>query len=69
MTNHAKHPLPAGNIVLLTRFSIGSLHLTDAAARSNLARDIRAARRRQQADWRLHDYTGPFRIFDHWKPR
>jgi hypothetical protein len=66
---HAKHPLTAAFLVLLTRFSIGSLRLTEPAVRRRLAREIRAARRRLQADWQLHSYTGPFRIFEHWAPR
>ncbi len=67
--DHSDHPLPAADIVLLTRFSIGSTRLADPDDRRELARSIRAARRRQSADWHLRSYAGPYRIFDHWAPR
>lgn len=64
-----RHPLPADNIVLFTRFSTGSLHLTDTEERDALARQIHAARRALQASWKLYAYRGPYRILDNWKPR
>jgi hypothetical protein len=58
-----KHPWTAEKIVLWTRFSIGSLTMTDPTARYHLARAIRAGRRALQASWRLRNYKGPYRIF------
>jgi hypothetical protein len=50
-------------LVLLTRISVGSLHLTDPVDRAALASTIRAARRAQEDSWKLHGYPRTFRIF------
>lgn len=55
--------MDAKKLVCLTRLSIGSLGLTDPAARAALARGIRQLRRAQRALWESHGLPCTYRIF------
>jgi len=50
-------------LILLTRFSIGSLNLTDRAKRSILAKEVKRLRKTQRELWAWHGQPNTYRIF------